>query len=149
MLQIVRDTRTPTRTLGHAHRSPFRAADQIDHEPNDRDQRDPGNRSRARERMRQLEERHRERQQDDVPNELEETLQCQRRENLRALHVRGPRNEDHPRRLATVRDEDVVEASAGNRRLESHPERRRANRTQEDPPPKAFERERKQIHQRR
>ena len=73
--------------------------------------------------MRQLEKRHRQREQHDVADELEHALERQRREHLGALHVRGARDEHHTRRLAAVGDENVVQPRAGEGRFDRQPER--------------------------
>ena len=59
--------------------------------------------------MRQLEKRDGEREQHDVADQLEHALERQRRQNLRALHVRGSRDEHDARRFAAVGDENVVQ----------------------------------------
>ena len=73
----------------------------------------------------------------DVADQLEHPLERQRRENLRALHVRRARDEHDARRFAAVGDEHVVQARAGERRLERHPEGLGADGPQEDPPANA------------
>ena len=70
----------------------------------------------------------------DVADQLEHALERERREDLGALHVRRARDEHHARRFAAVGDENVVQPGAGERRLERQPERRRADRAEEDPP---------------
>ena len=118
----------------------LRPAHEPDHEHGDAGERGPRHRPRSRQHRRQLEERHREREHHDVADQLEHALERERRENLGALHVRGARDEHDARRFAAVGDENVVQAGAGERRLEREPERRRADRPEEDPPANGFER---------
>ena len=132
---------TTSALLGPAHEKEHQHDDAGERGPRDR-------RAYASSDVRQLEKRHRQREHHDVADELEHALERQRREDLGALHVRRARDEHDARRLAAVRDENVVQARAGERRLDRHPERRRADRPKKNPPANALERERQQVHDR-